>query len=206
MFLAAFRYLKSTFVGLKSGFWHFFQKWRLFFKHSILIICHGGHFSFFKLFLKVAKYTWSAKSWNHFLIPIDLHFFRFLLCIDFLKLYLEKTIEIAVVDNVKFRTNKTCYKASHTFPSFSSTLAGSSFSHCTGAEVTPLQSDRLYWKNKCCISTTKTLDTNHTKVTVAIFQIWQQLKFSIEDQIRVLDCKKIKLFANIQYLVGFVQT
>ena len=49
-------------------------------KIGILIICHGGHFSFSKLSL----------SGTNFFTPIDVRFFRFLLCFDFVKLYLEK--------------------------------------------------------------------------------------------------------------------
>ena len=88
----------------KISFWP--KKWNFgtFFKSddclkkSILIICHGGHFSFSKLFLKVAKYTWSAESGNHFLTPQICVFFGF--NFFFLKLYLEKSFKIAVVGNV----------------------------------------------------------------------------------------------------------
>merc|ERR1712127_778297 len=77
-----------------------FSKVAIFLKHSILIICHGGHFSFSKLFLNVALYRLLAISAPSFFTPIDLRFFLFLLCFDFFKLYLEKAIKKTVVGNV----------------------------------------------------------------------------------------------------------
>ena len=65
-----------------------------FLKHSILIICHGCQFSFYKLFFNVSQYTLSAISVPPNLTPIDVLFFGFSLC------YLEKTNNIAVVNNV----------------------------------------------------------------------------------------------------------
>ena len=72
-----------------------FIKVTICFKYSILIICHGGHFSFSKLSLNVAQYTLSAISVSSNFTPINLRFSRFLLWFDFLKLYLEKKINKA---------------------------------------------------------------------------------------------------------------
>ena len=44
-----------------------------FLKHSLSIICHFGHCSFFMIFLNVAWYTILALSRTTILTPIDVH-------------------------------------------------------------------------------------------------------------------------------------
>ena len=63
--------------------------------HSILIICHFGHFSFSTLFLDFAQYMLSSISAPSDFTPINVVFFQFLFCFYFLKLFFEKTVSIA---------------------------------------------------------------------------------------------------------------
>ena len=60
----------------------------IFFRHSIIIICHFGHFSFCTLFLNVARYRLLAISVPSNFTFIDVRFFW------------KKTINTAVVGNV----------------------------------------------------------------------------------------------------------
>ena len=90
MFLNAFWDLKNEIFGLKSGFWSLFWESEFFFKHSILIICNGGHFSFSNLFLNAAQYTLSAIC----------AFFLVFTMVWFFKALLGKNIKIEVVGNV----------------------------------------------------------------------------------------------------------
>ena len=78
----------------------FFLTVTILFKHSILIICHGSHFSFSNFFLNVARYTLFAKSWTNFLTLSICVFFRFKFFLSFFKALFRKTIKIAVDGNV----------------------------------------------------------------------------------------------------------
>ena len=68
------------FSSIFRPFWGLFNL--IFLNHSNLIICHGCHFSFSKLFLNVAWYTLSATSAPSDFTPINL-FFGFLSYFDF---------------------------------------------------------------------------------------------------------------------------
>ena len=78
------------------------KKWIFgtFLNTPILIICHGGHFLFSKLFFNVARYTLSAISRTNFFTPIDMHFFGFYFVLLLKTFFWKKTINISVVDNV----------------------------------------------------------------------------------------------------------
>ena len=71
----------------KCHFWIFGTFWKvtIFFRHSILIICHFGHFSFSTLFLNVARYTLSAISGTR----INMRFIFIFILLFFLKLFLK---------------------------------------------------------------------------------------------------------------------
>ena len=80
-FLAAFQDINSAFFGLKSVFLALFWKVTIFIRHSILMICHFGHFSFSTLFLNIAWYTLLAISGTNIFTPINVRFLRFLFLI-----------------------------------------------------------------------------------------------------------------------------